>query len=576
MAPPSADPDHPSPSPPPLSFVVDGTELTVRDEGSSLLDVLREHLGKRSVKDGCSPQGQCGCCTVWVDGAARIACVTPARRVAGRRVTTLEGLAPEVRDRWARAFVATGASQCGFCTPGIIMRLAALEAKGSALDDERVVSSALLAHLCRCTGWRTMFEAAAHREWEGADERDLEAATERAALEGGSPQAVGTQVALGGGGFADDLAPSGALVAVPDRSGGFCVAESLSEARARTGNVQGRNTTVAPSHPLEVPPGDWAITLRTTFVEPAYVEPDASWCLPGEDPASPLGNGGAFGGKVASDAPRIARLLADEHGRAVRVLFTREDVVRKGPKRPPIAAGLRRDGTGLALVARTPGSADLTAWARAFRSVLPRVDVEEVDVAGPPVSAELRAAGWAEAAVLAAALEARLEAGASREDLVVVDRPVTVVSHDGARASAAVSSDGSVSVRLDAGRVLDPIVLRSYVLGAVHQALGWVRSEGVAVGRDGAVLDLTIRSFGIISAKDMPNVTVEIEEPDPGAPAVRGSDAVFAAVAAAAWLAGGLAPQWPLGRVHRHSDIVDTTTTTDKNRSATTFTRRSP
>src|SRR5512144_333383 len=74
--------------------------------GASLLTVLREQLGVLSAKDGCAPQGQCGCCTVLVDGAARVACVTPALRVAGRSVTTVEGLDPAVRDRLVDAFVA--------------------------------------------------------------------------------------------------------------------------------------------------------------------------------------------------------------------------------------------------------------------------------------------------------------------------------------------------------------------------------------------------------------------------------------------------------------------------------------
>ena len=100
-------------------------------DGISLLDALREELDCRSVKDGCSPQGQCGCCTVWVDGAPRVSCVTPVRRVAGRSVTTLEGLGADRCDRWAAAFVAHGASQCGFCTPGIVVRLAALEGAGN-------------------------------------------------------------------------------------------------------------------------------------------------------------------------------------------------------------------------------------------------------------------------------------------------------------------------------------------------------------------------------------------------------------------------------------------------------------
>src|SRR5581483_5165199 len=141
-----------------LEFTLDGRRVSVEDAETSLLEVLRDRLGARSPKDGCSPQGQCGCCTVLVDGAPRVACVTPARRVAGRTVTTVDGLDLEVRGRWADAFTAAGASQCGFCTPGIIMRLAGLEQRGPVSAE--ATSSALLAHLCRCTGWRTILEAA--------------------------------------------------------------------------------------------------------------------------------------------------------------------------------------------------------------------------------------------------------------------------------------------------------------------------------------------------------------------------------------------------------------------------------
>ena len=125
--------------------------------GETLLSVLRERLGVVSVKDGCAPQGQCGCCTVLIDGAPRVACVTPVARAAGRAVTTVDGLDPETRRRLADAFVATGGSQCGFCTPGIVVRAAALMA---AHRTDRVhVDRALSAHLCRCTGWQTVDEA---------------------------------------------------------------------------------------------------------------------------------------------------------------------------------------------------------------------------------------------------------------------------------------------------------------------------------------------------------------------------------------------------------------------------------
>ena len=93
---------------------------------------------------------------------------------------------------------------------------------------------------------------------------------------------------------------------------------------------------------------------------------------------------------------------------------------------------------------------------------------------------------------------------------------------------------------------LDEVVLRSYCIGAAHMALGWVRSEGVAVDGAGEPQDLTIRSFGILRAVDMPPVDVRIE-PDDGPP-VNGSDAVFAAVAAAAWRHLGFPPEWPAQR----------------------------
>jgi len=548
----------------PIPFQVDGRDVEVADDGASLLEVLRDRLGIRSPKDGCSPQGQCGCCTVLVDGRSRVACVTPVRRVAGRRVTTLTGLDPSERARWAEAFTTHGASQCGFCTPGIIVRLAALAAEtargssvpgpgrpgGLTVDD---VEGALVAHLCRCTGWQTIVEAALDAATVAARRpgplRDLGAAAARAGLEGGTPQRVGPEVALGEGGFADDGAPLDALVAVPDGADGWAVADTLSAARALAGKVQGRRTTAELTWPLEVAAGDWDLTLRTTWVEPAYLEPDASWCLPGGDPAAPLANGGAFGAKVSSPVMAAARQLADRHQRAVRVLLAREDIVRIGPKRPPVAVGIRRDGTGVLRVVRAPGIAAAVA------SVAPGLTVEEIEVAGPPVSAMIRAAGWAEAAVLLAALEA-LPASVS---VSAAPRPpvATVVSPSGGWATATVGADRAVAVRVAAGRPLDETVLRSYGIGAAHQAIGWVTSEAIAVDGGGAPRDLTVRSFGILRARDMPSVTVEIvppgvPPPDRPGPApvepVNGSDAVFAAVAAAVWIAEGLPRAWPTHR----------------------------
>src|SRR5262249_9045153 len=147
----------------------------------------------------------------------------------------------------------------------------------------------------------------------------------------------------GGGRFADDTAPEDALVAVPDGNGGWAVADTLVEARRAAAKVQGRRTTLDLRQPIVLPQGGWAVALRTHWVEPAYRETDASWCVPGGEPASPLANGGAFGGKVDSFVMAAARELADAHGRPVRVLASREDAVRLGSKRPPIAAGVRDD-----------------------------------------------------------------------------------------------------------------------------------------------------------------------------------------------------------------------------------------
>jgi aerobic-type carbon monoxide dehydrogenase small subunit (CoxS/CutS family) len=505
--------------PAPIAFVVNGQPVEVVDDGCSLLEALRDRLGVRSPKDGCSPQGQCGCCTVLVDGQPRVACVTPTRRVGGRRIDTVEGLADA--SRWAESFTAAGASQCGFCTPGIIVRLAGVASRGPLTAN--AVDQALLAHLCRCTGWQTIREAALGRGPTGRP-RDLVAAERRATLEGHVAQRVGPDIALGQGGFADDTAPPDALVAVRAADGGWTVGETLGEARAAAAKVQGRRTTVALSWPLDVPPGRWARSLRTTWVEPGYLETDAAWCQPGGEPVSPLANGGAFGGKQHSEVVEVARRLADAHGRPVRVLYAREDAVRFGPKRPPVAAGIRTDGSGTMRVVRTAGVADRV------RSVAPLIEVDEHDVAGPPTSCGLRAAGWAEAAVLLASLGAP---------------PDVVRAPNGAVASATIAPTGEVSVIVRCGSPLDEVVLRSYCIGASHMALGWVQREGLAVDDAGEPHDLTIRSFGILRAVDTPPIDVVVE--DDGGEPVNGSDAVFAAVAAAAWRRAGHPPDWPHG-----------------------------
>jgi xanthine dehydrogenase small subunit len=121
----------------------------------------------------------------------------------------------------------------------------------------------------------------------------------------------------------------------------------------------------------------------------------------------------------------------------------------------------------------------------------------------------------------------------------------TISSPEGAEATATIDDDG-VHVRVRCGDPLDETVLRSYCTGAAHMALGWVRNEAIAVDDDGDPLDLTIRSLGILRAVDTPPIHVDVVADD--APPVNGSDAVFAAVAAAAWRHAGFPDRWPVGR----------------------------
>jgi selenium-dependent xanthine dehydrogenase len=142
-----------------MRFSVNGRAVRVTpDEDETLLDVLRDHLGLLAAKDGCQPEGYCGCCTVLVDGRARVACSQPAARFADKSVVTLEGLSEQQREAFALSFTATGASQCGFCSPGIVVKAAnMLERNPSPSRDE--VARGLAGNLCRCTGYVKVIDA---------------------------------------------------------------------------------------------------------------------------------------------------------------------------------------------------------------------------------------------------------------------------------------------------------------------------------------------------------------------------------------------------------------------------------
>ena len=188
------------------AFVLNGRTVETGSGHPHLLAALRDELGITSPKDGCSPSGQCGCCTVLVDGKARVACQTSMQKVEGASVTTLEGLEQAERDRFSDTFAAHGALQCGFCTPGIVMRAKALiDKKGDALARDEAARH-LGGHLCRCTGYVKILDAV----------EALAAGEVPTPVDVGGVGTSGTKyqaglLSLGDRPFIDDMAPEGLL-----------------------------------------------------------------------------------------------------------------------------------------------------------------------------------------------------------------------------------------------------------------------------------------------------------------------------------------------------------------------------
>ena len=141
------------------TLTVNGTEHTVEHYADeSLLDVLRNRLNLFSVKDGCAPQGQCGCCLALVDNKPKTTCAAKAAKCAGKEIVTLEGLSAEERALIAKSFVAAAGLQCGFCIPGFALRAKAIIDQNANPSREEI-AKALDVHLCRCTGYQRIIDA---------------------------------------------------------------------------------------------------------------------------------------------------------------------------------------------------------------------------------------------------------------------------------------------------------------------------------------------------------------------------------------------------------------------------------
>jgi carbon-monoxide dehydrogenase small subunit len=143
-----------------VDLTVNGERRQADDvwEGESLLYVLRERLGLPGSKNACE-QGECGSCSVYLDGDVVCACLVAAGQAQGREVVTVEGLATDdVLHPVQTAFLETGAVQCGFCTPGLLVAVHDLLARDPSPDDD-TVREALAGNLCRCTGYEKILDA---------------------------------------------------------------------------------------------------------------------------------------------------------------------------------------------------------------------------------------------------------------------------------------------------------------------------------------------------------------------------------------------------------------------------------
>lgn len=144
-----------------VTFRVNGRAVTVEEPPlRRLLDVLRESLGLTGTKYGCG-EGECGACSVLMDGEVVVSCLVPVCQAEGTEILTIEGLAPDgVLAPVQRAFLEFGGAQCGICTPGMVMAAEAY-LRGGGTGDAAAIREALEGNLCRCTGYVKILEAVA-------------------------------------------------------------------------------------------------------------------------------------------------------------------------------------------------------------------------------------------------------------------------------------------------------------------------------------------------------------------------------------------------------------------------------
>ncbi len=192
-----------------ITLTLNGKNINYSGEGNvRLLDWLRNDRKIKSPKDGCSGQGVCGACLVEIDGKARLACSTPMEKLNGAEITTIEGFPENVKIALGKAFVASGAVQCGFCSPGMLSRAKILLDKNPKPSREEAMK-AIKPNLCRCTGYKKIIDAImlASEKLESKEEIEFE----KGKIGSSAPKYKALERILGAPMFTDDLDFEGML-----------------------------------------------------------------------------------------------------------------------------------------------------------------------------------------------------------------------------------------------------------------------------------------------------------------------------------------------------------------------------
>ena len=253
---------------PRVNLIVNGEAMSVSTAHPHLLAALREELGITSPKDGCSPMGQCGCCTVMLNGKATVSCTQSLAKCDGATVETIEGWNADEQDRYAGAFAACGGLQCGFCIPGIVVRAKSLvDKKGSDLTRDDMKRH-LGAHLCRCTGYSKIYDAI-----ESIARGSIPPPEKLGGIGSRGTKYEARDLALGSRGYVDDLRVDGMLHAalrLTDHSRADIVAIDTARASTQEGVVA---VYTAADIPAEIRVGiihkDWPVMIpvggRTSY-----------------------------------------------------------------------------------------------------------------------------------------------------------------------------------------------------------------------------------------------------------------------------------------------------------------------